>query len=137
MSRYVLAYVATMVAFCALDFVWLGVVAPTFYKSQLGPLLLQKPNLLPAGAFYVLYVAGLVLFCVMPALEADAWVRASIMGALLGLVAYATYDLSNLATLKNWTLPITLVDMAWGTVASALAATAGYFGATLGARISG
>lgn len=135
MLKYVLAYGATAIAFCALDFAWLTVVAPKFYQNQVGMLLLEKPNLLPALAFYLLYVAGLVVFCVLPGLEAQSWTRSMVLGALLGLVAYATYDLSNLATLKGWTASLTLVDMAWGTVASALASTCGYFGVTLFARL--
>ena len=136
MLKYVLAYGATAIAFCALDFAWLTVVAPKFYQAQVGALLLEKPNLLPALAFYVLYVAGLLVFCVGPALETAAWTRALVMGALFGLVAYATYDLSNLATLKGWTTSLSMVDMCWGAVASALACTCGYFGASLAQRFS-
>ena len=136
MLKYVLAYGATAIAFCALDFAWLTVVTPKFYQAQVGALLLEKPNLLPALAFYVLYVAGLVIFCVSPALETATWTRALVMGALFGLVAYATYDLSNLATLKGWTASLSVVDMCWGAVASAGASTCGYFGALLADRFS-
>ena len=137
MSRYLHAYVATAVAFCALDFIWLTLAAPTFYQAQIGQLLLAKPNLLPALAFYVLYVAGLVLFCVLPGVDAGSWSKAAILGAALGVVAYATYDLSNLATLRGWTVALTLADMAWGGVASALACTVGYFGTQWGQRLAG
>ncbi len=137
MLKYVLAYGATALAFCALDFAWLTVVAPKFYQAQIGALLLERPNLLPALAFYVLYVAGLVIFCVAPALESGAWTRAMVLGALLGLVAYTTYDLSNLATLKGWSTSLSLVDMCWGAVASAGASTCGYFGALLADRFTG
>ena len=136
MLKYVLAYGATALAFCALDFAWLTVVAPKFYQAQIGALLLDKPNLLPALAFYILYVAGLVIFCVGPGLDTGQWQRSLVLGALLGLVAYATYDLSNLATLKGWTTSLSLVDMAWGTLASAIASTSGYFGALLADRFS-
>lgn len=136
MLKYVLAYLATAVAFCALDFAWLTVVAPKFYQAQIGPLLLEKPNLPPAMAFYLLYVAGLVVFCVLPALNASQWARSLLLGALFGFVAYATYDLSNLATLKGWTTQISLVDMCWGALASALASTAGYYGANFADRLS-
>ena len=136
MLKYVLAYGATAIAFCALDFAWLTVVAPKFYQAQVGALLLEKPNLLPAVAFYLLYVAGLVIFCVSPALETASWTRALVMGALFGLVAYATYDLSNLATLKGWTASLSVVDMCWGAVASAGASTCGYLGAMLAGRFS-
>ena len=137
MLKYVLAYGATALAFCALDFAWLTVVAPKFYQAQIGALLMERPNLLPALAFYVLYVAGLVIFCVAPALESGAWTRAMVLGALLGLVAYTTYDLSNLATLKGWSTSLSLVDMCWGAVASAGASTCGYFGALLADRFTG
>ena len=128
MSRYLYAYLATAVAFCALDFAWLGLVAPSFYKTQIGPLLLEKPNLAPALLFYVVYVVGLVVFGVMPAVTAGSWIKAATLGALLGFVAYATYDLSNYATLRSWTLSITVVDMLWGSAASAIASSCGYFG---------
>ena len=136
MLKYVLAYVATALAFCALDFAWLTIVAPKFYQAQIGPLLLAKPNLMPALAFYVLYVAGLVIFCVSPGMTAGEWTRSLVLGALLGLVAYATYDLSNLATLKGWSSSLSLVDMAWGALASALASTCGYFGASIADRFT-
>jgi uncharacterized membrane protein len=134
MNRNLVAYGATALVFCALDFVWIGIVANTFYKSQIGSLLLAQPKLWPAVLFYILYVGGLVIFCVLPALDAAAWTKAAVLGGLLGLLAYATYDLSNFATLKNWTLPVTLVDIAWGCAASAMASTCGYFGAELANR---
>lgn len=128
MRRSLLAYVATAIAFCALDFIWLSTVAPSFYQQQVGALLLAAPRPLPALAFYLLYVAGLVVFCVLPAVDASSWRKAALLGSLFGLVAYATYDLSNLATLKGWTDPVALVDMLWGAVASMLASTSGYAG---------
>ena len=137
MSRYLHAYIATAVGFCALDFIWLTLAAPTFYQAQIGQLLVAKPNLVPALAFYVVYVAGLVLFCVLPAVDAGSWSKAAMLGAALGVVAYATYDLSNLATLKGWTVALTLADMAWGGVASALASTFGYVGTQWGQRLGG
>lgn len=135
MSRYLYAYLATAVAFCVIDFVWLGLVAPSFYRAQIGPLLLDKPNLVPALIFYVLYVIGLVIFCVIPGVEAASWVKAGVLGALFGLFAYATYDLSNLATLKNWTWQISIVDMLWGSAASAIASTCGYIGTQFLTRV--
>lgn len=137
MLKYGLAYLATAIAFCALDFAWLTVVAPKFYQAQIGSLLLEKPSLLPALAFYLLYVAGLLVFCISPGVAAGEWTRSLLLGALFGLVAYATYDLSNLATLKGWTTSLSLVDMAWGAFASALASTCGYFGALLSGRFIG
>lgn len=136
MLKYLLAYGATALAFCVLDFTWLTIVAPKFYQAQIGSLLLDKPNLLPALAFYILYIAGLVTFCVAPALDASSWTRALVLGGVFGLVAYATYDLSNLATLKGWTTTLSLVDIGWGALASAGASACGYFGAQLAYRFN-
>jgi uncharacterized membrane protein len=132
--RFLVSYISTAVVFCLLDFAWLGLVAPTFYKSQLGALLLDKPNLWPALVFYALYVVGLVVFCVMPAIDGESWTKAAMLGALFGFCAYATYDLSNLATLKDWSTAVTVVDMGWGAIVSALAATGGYFGSNILSR---
>ena len=129
MRPYAIAFIFTAVVFLALDFVWLGFVAKDFYRTQIGPLLLEKPLLGVAFAFYLLYAIGIVTFAVMPALETDSWVRAMTSGALLGLIAYSTYDLTNLATLRGWSAKLALIDLAWGTIVTSLAATAGYFGA--------
>ena len=129
MKHYAIAFVFTTVVFLTLDFVWLGFVAKDFYRSQIGPLMLEKPLLGVAFAFYLLYAIGIVFFAVTPALETNSWVRAMTSGALLGLIAYATYDLTNLATLRGWNIKLSIVDLAWGTLATSLAATAGYFGA--------
>ncbi len=100
----------------AIDAVWLSIVANKFYKSQIGQLLLDKPNMVAAALFYIIYVVGIVAFAVSPALEKGSWQYALGMGALLGFVAYATYDLTNLATLKGFTNKVVIVDMIWGTV---------------------
>lgn len=90
--------------------------------------MLEKPLLGVAFTFYLLYVIGIVYFAVMPALETDSWVRAMTSGALLGLIAYATYDLTNLATLRGWSVKLSMMDTAWGTFVTSIAVTAGYFG---------
>lgn len=131
MKRHLIAYLGTALAFCLLDFGWLSLVAPSFYQAQIGPLLLTAPKLVPALCFYLLYVAGLVFFCVSPAGAAGRWLQATLRGAVFGLVAYATYDLSNLATLRGWTLSLTLVDMLWGACASAAACACGHFAVRL------
>ncbi len=120
------AWLASLVAFCVCDFVWLGWVARDFYGSYLGTLLRPEPNWVAALLFYPLYVYGLLVFCVLPAREAGSSRRALGRGALFGLVAYATYDLSNLATLAGWPVAVTIVDVAWGASVSAIAALAGY-----------
>ena len=100
---YLIAYVATAVVFFALDFLWLGTVANRFYRGQLGPLMAEQVNIPVAAAFYALYVVGLVIFSVAPALATGTWKTALMYGALFGFFAYATYDLTNFATIKGWT----------------------------------
>ncbi|WP_137129649.1 DUF2177 family protein [Rhizobium sp. FY34] len=125
MFVYVVAYLSTAVVFFALDFVWLGKVATGFYRSQLGEMMRDRPDFAAAGAFYLIYVAGIVYFAVHPNLSGGSWVQAFVSGAILGLIAYGTYDITNLATLKNWPLTMSLVDMAWGTVLTGTAAACG------------
>ena len=127
MAKYFISFITTAVVFCLFDFVWLGFVAKNFYANEIGGLLLTQPRMGPAAIFYCLYVVGIISFAVLPALDADRWQKALGYGALLGLIAYATYDLSNLATLKGWSVRLTLVDMAWGVVATASAATAAFW----------
>ena len=97
-----------------LDAIWLSIVANKFYKSQIGNLLLSSPNMAAAVAFYFVYVVGIVVFVLAPAIEKGSWVHAACYGALFGFVAYATYDLTNLATLKGWTIKLVIVDLLWG-----------------------
>lgn len=126
MLKYVIAYAATAVVFFGLDFIWLSRMLG-FYRAEMGSLLLEQPKLGYAGAFYALYVVGIVALVVVPALGGGGWGQALAMGALLGLVAYGTYDMTNMSTLNGWSLKLALVDMAWGTFVTAAAATAGYF----------
>ncbi|MFJ4247721.1 DUF2177 family protein [Pseudomonas sp. NPDC089741] len=123
MNRTLMAYVATLLTFLLLDGIWLGLLMAPTYRELLGSLMLEKPLLVPAAVFYCLYVFGCVVFVVLPALS---WQRAAKMGALLGLVAYGTYDLTNWATLRGWSVQVTLMDWAWGTFATALACTVGF-----------
>ena len=120
------AFIGTLVTLLALDIAWLGLFAGAIFKSQLGSLLRAQPDLLAAGAFYLIYAAGLVALVVAPALDSRSPAAAAWRGALLGLTAYATFDLSNLAVLQAWTLSLAAMDMAWGTLLTALAASAGY-----------
>lgn len=123
---YIIAYIATAIVFFGLDYVWLSRVATGFYRDRMGHLLLDQPNLAAAGLFYCVYVAGIVYFAVAPALTSGTATNALIAGALLGLIAYGTYDMTNLATVKNWSVAVTVVDMAWGTVLTSASAWAGY-----------
>jgi len=109
-------YCIALPIFFGLDMVWLGVVAKKFYAKQIGFLMAPKANWAAAILFYLLFLAGLVVFVIAPAIEKDSWVRALILGALFGLITYATYDLTNLATLKDWPLALTVVDLIWGTI---------------------
>ena len=112
----------------ALDFVWLGFIAKKLYYSEMGKILLKKPNMFAAMLFYVVYVVGAVALVVLPALVDESFVQALSRGALLGLVAYATYDLTNLATLKGFSPKIVVIDLLWGTFITA-AVCAGSFAA--------
>ena len=123
---YVVAYIATAVVFLGLDAIWLSKVALGMYRQELGSLLLDKPNLPIAAGFYLLYVAGIVILAIVPALGEGGWIKALLMGAVLGLVAYGTYDITNLSTLKGWSVKLAVIDIAWGTALTAVSATIGY-----------
>ncbi|MFJ2683719.1 DUF2177 family protein [Pseudomonas sp. NPDC087342] len=124
MKKALLAYVGTLLAFLVLDGLWLGVLMAPTYRALLGSLMLDQPLLAPAAVFYLLYVFGCVVFVVLPA---QSWQRAARLGALLGLVAYGTYDLSNWATLNGWSARLALMDMAWGAFATCVACLVGFF----------
>jgi uncharacterized membrane protein len=126
MFQHVTAYVTTAVVFLAIDYVWLSQVATRFYFDRIGHLLMDKPNLAVAALFYLFYVVGLVIFAVAPALKSGSLGLAILYGALFGFFTYATYDVTNLATLRNWPVIVAVVDVAWGTALSAVAAAAGY-----------
>lgn len=124
---FLVQYLTVGVLMAVIDAIWLSVVANTFYKSQIGQLLLDKPNMPAAVAFYLTYVLGIVVFVLRPALEAGSWLHALGYGALFGFVAYATYDLTNLATLKGFTLRLVVVDLIWGAVLTAVVSVGTYF----------
>ncbi|MDE2362175.1 MAG: DUF2177 family protein [Hyphomicrobiales bacterium] len=126
MKQTAVLYVSTLLALIAIDFVWLSVMGARLYRPVLKDMLLQDFRPAPAILFYLLFAAGVVWFAGLPALTERSWRAALVNGALLGLVCYATYDLTNQATLRDWASVLTLADMAWGTVLSALAATIGY-----------
>jgi uncharacterized membrane protein len=122
LRQVLILYGCTALVMLPLDVVWLSTMGRTFYKEQLGSLLLERPAMLPAVAFYLLYAAGVVFFAVIPAVREQSLMTALLHGAVLGLVAYGTYDLSNMATLKGFTTAVGLVDLAWGTVLTAVSA---------------
>ena len=130
MVRYLAAYGAVLVSFLAIDMIWLLVIARAFYRSRIGALMAAEPQLAPAAAFYALIALGLVIFAVAPALREGSWRAALTNGLMFGFFAYATYDLTNLATLRDWSMSLSIVDMVWGAVLSGICATIGYVAAS-------
>lgn len=130
MSGFFIAYGATALVFLVLDAIWLTLMIDRVYRPGIGHLMLDQPNLVAAVPFYLLYVLGIVVFAALPGLRAQEWMTALWMGALLGLFAYGTYDLTNLATLRGWSVSMSIIDMLWGSVVTAAAATGGMLAAS-------
>lgn len=122
MHSLLVAWITTLVAFVGIDFLWLSRMGDTFYRPAMGDMALAGFRAVPAVAFYLIYSLGLTWIAVRPALAGGTWTSAVFDGAVVGLVAYATYDLTNQATLRHWSTVLSLVDIAWGTVLSGLAA---------------
>lgn len=122
--QYLTAYVATAILFGILDALWLGKMVPTVYRAEIGEMLMRGWRPAPALVFYALYMLGIQIFAIAPALASGKWQEALMWGALFGFFCYMTYDLTNYATLKVWSLKVTLLDIAWGTIATGLAAGA-------------
>ena len=119
-------YAITLLIFFAIDLVWLGVVARNFYRQHIGHLMSADVNWPAALLFYAVYIGGIVFFAIKPALEAGSAARALAHGAAFGFIAYATYDLTNQATMKNWPVLVTVIDLAWGTVLTGTVAFLSY-----------
>jgi uncharacterized membrane protein len=126
-SKLLLAYCLTFMVFLAIDLVWLGFVAKDLYRRQLGGLLSENVNWAAAIIFYLLFVAGVFLFAIAPATEKQSLSHAVIYGVLFGFFTYATYDLTNLATLKGWPVKIVFIDIVWGMVLTGAVSTSGFF----------
>ncbi len=126
MKPFLMSWGVTAIVFLVIDAVWLGLIAASFYRRELGVLMLDQPKLQVAALFYIGYTFAIVLLAAAPAARSGSLSQALLYGAVLGLAAYGTYDITNLATLKNWPGTMTLVDMAWGTFLTATAAAAGY-----------
>lgn len=124
---FIKLYFIALPIFLALDMIWLGLVAKNFYSNQIGFLMKSNINWTAAIIFYLLFIVGLVLFIITPAIEKGSWFYALIFGALFGLITYATYDLTNLATIKNWPIILTIVDLIWGTVLAASVSVISFF----------
>ena len=125
MNKYLTAYAGTAITMVALDMLWLGLIAKPLYQQGIGHLMADKFNAPVAVLFYALYAVGLVIFAVAPHDGSYGWGKTATMAALFGFFAYATYDLTNLSTLKDWPVSLSLIDMAWGTFVSTVAATGG------------
>jgi len=124
---FIKLYFITLPVFLVIDMIWLTLIAKNFYAKYIGYLMAKNPNLIAAFIFYLIFIAGLVFFVVAPALDKKTWTHALLVGLFFGLVTYATYDLTNLATIKNWPLLVTIVDLIWGMVLSASVSIISYF----------
>jgi uncharacterized membrane protein len=123
MSNFI-AYGVATIFFIAIDFVWLSTMVPRLYRPAMGSLLAEQPNMVAAAIFYLIYPIGLVVFAVNNGVQANSYGQAFLLGALFGGLAYATYDLTNLATLRDWSVQLTIVDICWGALASGAASAA-------------
>jgi uncharacterized membrane protein len=126
MPSVVILYAATTAVFFLIDLVWLGVVARGFYREQLGSLMADEIRWPVAIGFYLVWIVGLLVFAVLPALADGAWLRALLLGAAFGFFTYLTYDLTNAATLRDWPMTLTVVDVVWGTVLGGAVATVSF-----------
>jgi uncharacterized membrane protein len=128
--KWLVGYGVAGIVMLALDFAWLSVVAPAVYRPEIGVMLAERINLAAAALFYLVYVAGVVVLAAQPGVKAQSVLTACAYGATLGLVAYATYDLTNLATLKVWSVKVAVIDIAWGAVMTAVVSAAAYLAMT-------
>lgn len=126
-GSYLKLYLVTIPIFFIIDIVWLGLVAGDFYHNRLGFILSPRVNWGAAMVFYLLYIVGILVFCVRPAIEKNNWKHAAVLGALFGLFTYATYELTNLATLENWPIEVVVVDILWGMCLCTMVALASFF----------
>lgn len=122
MSKLLAAYLSTAAVMVVIDLIWLGLIAKPMYQQGIGHLMAEKPNIAAAICFYALFPVGLMIFAILPG---AGWQHTALLAALFGFFTYATYDLTNLATLKNYPLKLALVDIIWGSLVSTVSATAG------------
>lgn len=133
MIKYFKLYLVLLATFFAIDMLWLGLVARSFYQQSLGFLMSPSPNWFAAGIFYLLFILGILFFVVVPGLESGSLKATFLRAALFGLITYATYDLTNLATIKDWPVLLTVVDLLWGTFLSVSVSSVGF---VVGKRLS-
>ncbi len=124
---FIKLFLITLPVFFILDMIWLTLLAKNFYRDQIGFLMAPSVNWVAAIIFYLIFIIGLVIFVISPAIEKNSWIYAVLLGALFGFITYATYDLTNLATLKDWPIAITIVDLIWGAFLSGTVSGVTYF----------
>ena len=127
---FIKLYFIALPVFLAIDMIWLGLIAKNFYAKQIGFLMKSNINWLAAVIFYLLFIVGLVIFVIAPAMQKNSWLQALLLGALFGLIAYATYDLTNLATIKSWPILVTIIDLICGMTVAGLVSVISFFIAT-------
>lgn len=127
MLAYIKAYVVAFVVFIVIDLVWLVVVAKDLYQKELGYIMKPNPSVMPAAIFYLIFILGVVFFVINPAIEKNSWTYALFVGMFFGLITYSTYDLTNLATLEDWPLKITIIDLIWGSSLGGMVSTISFF----------
>ncbi|HEY9115570.1 MAG TPA: DUF2177 family protein [Bacteroidales bacterium] len=126
-TKILVSYILTTVVFLIIDLIWLGFIAKNLYSKHLGHLLSPDVNWTAAIVFYLLFIVGISIFAIYPAIESNSWEKALLLGALFGFFTYATYDLTNYATLKNWPLNIVIIDIIWGSFLTASVSLSGFF----------
>ncbi len=124
--KILLVFIITMVIFAAIDLIWLGYLAKNLYQQKIGFLMADKINWVAALIFYIIYISGILYFVIFPSLETGEWQTALLKGAILGVLCYGTYDLTNMATLKNWPYEIVIIDILWGAFLTGLTSTLSY-----------
>ncbi|HYN55285.1 MAG TPA: DUF2177 family protein [Methylotenera sp.] len=127
MKKYFAAYLSIAIVMVVLDFIWLAIIAKPIYQSGIGHLMAPEPNLLFAGLFYMVYVLALIIFSIKPYASSPGLRKTTIAAAIFGFFVYASYDLTNLAVLKNWPINLALIGLAWGIFISSISATIGKF----------
>ncbi|MFN8297148.1 MAG: DUF2177 family protein [Chitinophagales bacterium] len=124
--KYIALFFITTVVFFAIDMLWLGVIAKNFYREKLSFIFTGEVNWIAAVIFYLIYIAGIIYFAILPGIHSDSWRMVMLNGAILGFLCYATYDLTNMATIKQWPLVVVLVDIAWGTFLTGIVSLVAY-----------
>lgn len=126
LSRLIFTYLFSLFVFLGIDFIWLSFIAKNFYRQHIGHLMASSPQLLPAGIFYLTFVVGVIIFAALPGLKESSLSKTLLLAAAFGFFTYSTYDLTNLATLKNWPLIVTIVDIIWGMFIASVTALAAF-----------